>query len=133
MIERLKQLMEYYSLSSSQLADSIGVPRSGISHLLTGRNKPSLDFILKLINKYPDVNLYWFLNGKGSFPPTNEIKMHTMEQPEPVKVIESHPEPKQLPIEDFPANPKAEEISYDKVERIVFFFKDGTFKTFLPK
>ncbi len=66
--------MEYYALNASSLADKIGVQRSGISHILAGRNKPSLDFILKIIDAFNDVDLYWLLIGKGSFPPSaNEI------------------------------------------------------------
>jgi transcriptional regulator with XRE-family HTH domain len=48
-------------------ADKIGVQRSSLSHLLSGRNKPSLDFILKILDVFPDVDLYWMINGKGSF------------------------------------------------------------------
>src|SRR5690606_13043970 len=67
-IKRLEKVLEYYGLSASAFADSIGVQRSSISHLLSGRNNPSLDFVLKILNQYPEVELYWLLNGKGSFP-----------------------------------------------------------------
>jgi hypothetical protein len=40
------------------------VQRSSLSHLLSGRNKPSLDFILKIVDVFPDVDLYWILNGR---------------------------------------------------------------------
>jgi hypothetical protein len=43
-----------------------------LSHLLSGRNKPSLDFILKILDVFPDVDLYWMINGKGSFPKNSE-------------------------------------------------------------
>ena len=67
-IKRLKEVLEYYSLTSSTFADSIEVQRSSISHLMSGRNKPSLDFVMKVVDKYPDVDLYWLLNGQGEFP-----------------------------------------------------------------
>src|SRR6478735_1859901 len=67
-IKRLEIILEYYSLNASSFADKIGVQRSSMSHLLSGRNKPSLDFILKIINFFPDVDLYWILNGSGIFP-----------------------------------------------------------------
>jgi len=63
MIERLLEIMRSKNLTSSQLADAIGVQRSGISHLLSGRNKPSLEFILKILTYYPDVNPDWLLFG----------------------------------------------------------------------
>ncbi|WP_029036187.1 helix-turn-helix domain-containing protein [Salinimicrobium xinjiangense] len=65
---RLNKIMEYYDLSAASFADKIDVGRSSISHLLSGRNKPSLDFVMKIINAFPEVELYWLLNGKGSFP-----------------------------------------------------------------
>jgi antitoxin component HigA of HigAB toxin-antitoxin module len=59
--------LDYYGLNASAFADKIGVQRSSLSHLLSGRNKPSLDFI-KILDVFPDVDLYWMINGKGSFP-----------------------------------------------------------------
>ena len=52
-IARLQRIMNYYDLNASALADGLGVLRSSISHLLSERNKPSLDFILKIVDKYP--------------------------------------------------------------------------------
>ena len=67
-IKRLERLLDYYGLSASAFADKVGVQRSSISHLLAGRNKPSLEFVMKVINTFPEVNLYWLLNGKRGFP-----------------------------------------------------------------
>ena len=61
-IKQLNKIMDYYGLSASAFAELIQVQRSSISHILSGRNKPSLDFILKLNTAFPDVNLYWLLN-----------------------------------------------------------------------
>ena len=66
--ERIKEIIRYYSLTSSTFADKIDVPKSSISHLMSGRNKPSLDFVIKITDKFPEVDLYWLLNGEGSFP-----------------------------------------------------------------
>ena len=66
-IERLQEVMRHYQLSAAGFADEISVQRSSISHLLSGRNKPSLDFVLKVLARYETVDLYWLLNGKGSF------------------------------------------------------------------
>ena len=62
--ERLKKIMEDNALSSSQMADRIGVQRSAISHILSGRNKPSLDFILKVLDSFPDISSEWLLRGQ---------------------------------------------------------------------
>jgi transcriptional regulator with XRE-family HTH domain len=67
MIERLLELMRIKKISPSQLADAIGVQRSGISHFVSGRNKPSLEFIIKILTFFPDVNPDWLIFGKDPF------------------------------------------------------------------
>ena len=62
---RLQQFLTLENLSPARLADMLGVQRSGMSHLLSGRNKPGYDFILKLCTKFPDLNANWFITGKG--------------------------------------------------------------------
>ena len=62
--ERVKKIMENHSLSSSQMADKIGVQRSAISHIISGRNNPSLDFILKVLSSFSDVSSEWLLKGE---------------------------------------------------------------------
>ncbi len=78
-IKRLENILDYYNISASVFADKIGVQRSSLSHLLSGRNKPSLDFVLRVTDNFPDVDLYWLLNGKGTFPksetPTPEVNI----------------------------------------------------------
>lgn len=65
MIDRIKSLLAVKNLTSSQFANEIGVQRSGISHILSGRNKPSLDFILKILDHFPEINEVWLLKGEG--------------------------------------------------------------------
>ena len=62
---RLKNWMESEGLKSSQLADNIGVNRATISHILSGRNKPSIDFLQKLLSAYPNLNSNWLITGIG--------------------------------------------------------------------
>ena len=109
---RLKKILNYHELSASLFADKIGVQRSSISHILSGRNKPSLDFILKVTNTFTDVDIYWLLNGKGEFPkeqgPTNKVF-----SPNESSIIET-------------SNSK----SSKKMNRIVVFYEDGTFEEY---
>ncbi|NKI32215.1 helix-turn-helix domain-containing protein [Croceivirga thetidis] len=132
MLERLKTVMSYYSLTPSILADSIGVPRSSISHLLTGRNKPSLDFVLKLIKTYPEINLYWLLNGKGTFPAKTEEPKQEAALPSPT----IKKEPIMDVVADLPKSTTPVKLKNDSVKkaikRIVFFFEDGSFETYGP-
>lgn len=65
MNSRLQQFLELENLTPARLADMLGVQRSGVSHILSGRNKPGYDFINKLLLKFPAINAEWLLTGKG--------------------------------------------------------------------
>ena len=65
MHNRLKKWMESEGLKSSSFADKIGVNRATISHILSGRNKPSIDFLQKLLSNYPELNVNWLITGIG--------------------------------------------------------------------
>ena len=65
MNKRIKKWMESEGLKSSELADNILVNRATISHILSGRNKPSIDFLQKLLNNYPELNANWLITGIG--------------------------------------------------------------------
>ena len=73
---RLKKIMEFNEISATTMSERIGVQRSNISHILSGRNKPSLEFVMKLIKAYPEVELYWLLNGKGRNPKEEKPLAH---------------------------------------------------------
>ena len=126
---RLNKIMEYYDLSAASFADKIEVGRSSISHLLSGRNKPSLDFVMKIVKAFPEVELYWLLNGKGSFPKRTESG---------VKEERSAAQEKPAEQDLFSSSaPISEEVVSDiasgsgkKIHKIVIFYTDGTFDAF---
>lgn len=128
--ERLHKIMEYHDLSAASFADKIDVGRSSISHLLSGRNKPSLDFVMKIVNAFPDVELYWLLNGKGSFPKKEETKQEAIPQKAPARspqpdLFQPHEDSRPESVKDFPLS------NYKKpISRIVIFYQDGTFEAF---
>lgn len=64
--QRLKEFMTSKSLSIKELSENIGVQRSGVSHILNGRNKPSMAFIVGLTERYPEISTQWLLHGKGA-------------------------------------------------------------------
>jgi len=66
MVNRIKWTMDHFKLSASEFADKIGVQRSAVSHVLSGRNKPSLDFLIKIKKQYPTINLDWLVLGSGN-------------------------------------------------------------------
>ena len=70
--ERILQIMTNYGLNAGQFADKLGVQPSSISHILSGRNKPSLDFVTKLLSCFPQIDYMWLVMGKGSMFKIND-------------------------------------------------------------
>ena len=76
MDNRLQQFLDAENISQSQLAETLGVARAGISHILSGRNRPGFDFLEAMALHYPQVSMDWLLTGKGrmykeSLPPSD--------------------------------------------------------------
>jgi transcriptional regulator with XRE-family HTH domain len=115
-IKRLQKVIDYYGETASSFAEKIGVQRSSISHILSGRNKPSLDFVLKVLSSFPEVELYWLMNGKGNFP--SEIKNTTTTSKHD---LESSSETKKYDIIS---------STEKSIDRIVIFYTDGSFQSF---
>jgi transcriptional regulator with XRE-family HTH domain len=124
-VNRLETLFEYYGITASGFADKIGVQRSSLSHLLSGRNKPSLDLILKIVQTFPEIDLYWILNGKGNFPKTENQFFKTTEQE---KVVSE--EKNVSKIELLEDKTEKSNFSDSEIERIVVFYKNGTFRNY---
>ena len=111
--QRLNKVMDYYQLSAAAFADKINVQRSSISHLLSGRNKPSLDFVLKVLDEFKDVELYWLLNGKGSFPKKEDMSTTTPLISDSAQILDQN-------------------SSSKEIDSIIIFYNDGTFKNYVP-
>ena len=62
--ERISEVIAYSQFSLSEFADEIEVQRSSISHITSGRNKPSLDFLMKIISRFPELEWEWLIEGK---------------------------------------------------------------------
>ncbi|GGW25798.1 helix-turn-helix domain-containing protein [Arenibacter certesii] len=117
-IKRIERILKFYDLSASIFADKIGVQRSSISHLLSGRNKPSLDFVMRTAEAFPEVDLYWLLYGKGSFP-------HKPKSPSPTVT----PTSGSITTEAKKTAPSGA----GTVEKIIIFYRDGSFKAYTEK
>lgn len=147
--------MEYKGISPSELADAIGVQRSNVTHVLKARNKPSFQFIEKMLQIYPEINAKWLLLGEGNMIEGISKNRNLFDSiPEPVidkvspeKKIElemeknsSNPPPKEK-ISPIPVMDKKEPENelYDPffssekpIERLIVFYKDQTFKVYNP-
>ena len=86
--------MQSQNLTASQFADRIGIQRSGLSHILSGRNNPSLDFVLKVLKAFPELEPVWLLQGKGPMYANMSGSLPKEEKPavEDAPVAEGHPE-----------------------------------------
>jgi transcriptional regulator with XRE-family HTH domain len=125
-VQKLEIILQYFNLSASAFADKIGVQRSSLSHLLSGRNKPSLEFVIKITAAFPEVDLYWFLFNKGSFPKSNSTETISESEEIQLKNKETTKAEVNKPEKNLSQN-------QEDVEKIVVFYKNGSFKTYLPK
>ncbi len=114
LIDRFKYLMKLNNLTASAFADEIGVQRSSVSHILSGRNKPSLEFIQKVVTRFPKVSADWLIAGvtnteKEAIPNDSPAKEDKKTSPSPI-------------------------ISGDKqVKKIVVFYTDNTFEEIIKQ
>jgi len=140
MKERLEAIIKYENISPSRLADLIGVQRSGVSHILSGRNKPGLDFLNKLLSHFPHISGDWLITGQGEML-KNKGSKPVVEQ----LSIESPPIPKKsfkIPLNAAKEEQQAEyetkaslnQLKSAKVvERMVVFYSDKTFAEYKPE
>lgn len=149
-IKRLELILDFYNVNASAFADKIGVQRSSLSHLLSGRNKPSLEFILKIVEVFPDVDLYWLLNGIGSFPKNNSTEkvvsipeskinhpptsLNINEEDDLFSQVESKIDvEKATPKMEIETEKKSNPDYKSDIDKIVIFYKNGTFKDYKPE
>jgi len=129
---RLKSIMEYYDLSASSFSEKIDFNRSTISHLLSGRNKPSLEFVLKILENFEEVSFSWLLYGKGNFPLDHIQEKYSSLLPLDSSTKHQKPEPNTEEIKkEKTIQKKSQSLSKEKkIQKIVFFYTDGSFETF---
>lgn len=143
MVDRIRELMEHLGQSSSQFADSIEVPRAVLSHILSGRNKPSLDVIIKILANNEKVSPDWLLHGKGemlisvapnlaSEPQPVVSQNSILEKPVETIVSESDVEKVQNKKLNDPA-PKTVGGTEKKLKQVILVYSDNTFAVLSPE
>lgn len=133
MDSRLQQFLNAENMTQAELADRIGVARASVSHILAGRNKPSLEMIQKLSESFPALNLDWFINGNGKMYKSDSPLTYTAPaQEQSLFDIES-----EQPVQSQMSNTPKASISYKELQpirnqrnvaRVLVFFDDGTFQ-----
>lgn len=158
MNDRLQKFLSAENLTQAQFADSINVARGGVSHIISGRNYPSYEFIINTMKRYPDLNIEWLLTGKGkmykSLPSEKAVQFQKDENSDdtldlfpadPVPHTDNDeraiPEPAVIRASDtvttqdgFPDNAQCPAPSQVPVQRkatkVVIFYDDGTYQEF---
>jgi transcriptional regulator with XRE-family HTH domain len=143
MKERLLEFLKNENKSSSQLAEEIGVQASGISHILSGRNNPSLDFILKMLEKYKFLSTEWLLFGKGPmYKEAREQNLFDYEVTEKLdnerimdrsKQIRNDAEFHDVIEKSDNTLRQSDHNMTSDVIKIVWFYENNSFEEFFPK
>ena len=138
MKDRIAHIMRAKNLKASDFATLLGIQPSGVSHILAGRNKPSLEFVKKIKETFPEYNLDWIILGTGPMTTSEPFK-------EPVKETrdDSQSSPEMIPFEvkSLPENaalPQANEpnmfdIPPAGVKSMIVLYDDGTFESYSPR
>jgi transcriptional regulator with XRE-family HTH domain len=144
MKERLLEFLRTENKSSAHLAEEIGVQPSGISHILSGRNNPSLDFVLKMLEKYPYLSTDWLLFGKGTMYKDKQMQSlfddvdpadnkpgtgSFLKEPEKDLIVTNMREKDPARLSGIDVE-KKEKTS---VSRIVMFYDDSSFEEYFPR
>lgn len=93
MVERIRMLLETRQLTPTQFADAIGIARPIVSHILSGRNKPSLEVVQRILAAMPDLSMPWLLNGTGPMQGTAASSTSVAEEPVPTSAAQLVDEP----------------------------------------
>lgn len=122
--DKIKQILIDKNITPSLFADEIGIQRSSISHILAGRNKPSLDMVQKIVKRFPDLGVNWILDDEP-LPATTPESLH-----EPVLESRKKMAPAPQPAQPIVAKEKPVVLPEKKIEKVLIFYSDGTFQEF---
>ena len=141
MITRIIKIIEDKKLTNTLFADKIQIQRSSLSHILSGRNNPSLDVIVKILNTFPEISPEWLIKGLGN--PYVDTNNQSISDKPSVKEEERHDvlwnledvgikttkkvdnrAKKSTNTKNIPSNTK-------EISSIIVLFSDGTYDTFV--
>ncbi|MDR2969296.1 MAG: helix-turn-helix domain-containing protein [Tannerellaceae bacterium] len=144
MKERIQKVIDAENATPSRFAEEIGIQRAAMSHILNGRNNPSLDVVTKILQRFPKINSNWLLFGKGEmytgkatevpylfkntslFPDeyADDPKNCTRNESNLPQKLKEIPNTEQVMVVESPSK---------KVTKIMLFYSDNTFDTFIPE
>lgn len=121
LIDRFRYIIKINQMTPTSFADEIGVQRSSVSHVLSGRNKPSMEFIQKILQRFPKVDAAWLISGSkdGQIP---------LEMPQ--NIVRESEEPVRYGGKIFPDLGELKENHGKKVVKVLIFYDDNTFEEY---
>lgn len=146
MKDRIAHIMRAKNLKASDFAALLGIQPSGVSHILAGRNKPSLEFVKKIKEVFPEYNLDWIIFGTGPITTSEPFNNSPISTQNPVPRIEDT-----IPFDfeteaDIDTDPLSDSLSLsdqdqlskpdvnnNAVKSMLVLYEDGTFETYLPR
>lgn len=139
--DRIALLVEYKGLNSSRFADIIDIQRSRMSHVMSGRNNPSIDVIAKIVEKFPDISMSWLVTGMGDMLVLpNELSCSSSnikEEDEPVYNSSKTSDNKTSVDNSSSFNKSLSSFipsaNTKQIDRIIVFYKDDSFKEYRPE
>lgn len=149
MKDRIRQIMDNENMSATEFADKLQVSRAVISHILNGRNNPSLDVVTKILQEMPHVNSDWLINENGKmyrtdYIPSSQIEKKDLFNQESVHLPNDHDlsektqdstvKPSELerkPIDYKMVIPSEKPVK--KISQIIIYYDDKTFEKFIPE
>lgn len=143
--KRIQKIMDSNDLNASSFADRIDVGRSSISHILSGRNKPSLDFVMSIVEEFVEVDFNWLLYGNGTYP-KSKVKNADTFKDQKESIIDSSKidssaslDTNKTKTQDLFTSLEDEDKSSLKktdrsrtIQKIILLYNDGSFEYFIP-
>ena len=131
MKDRIAHIMRAKNLKATDFAALLGIQPSGVSHILAGRNNPSLEFVKKIKETFPEYNLDWIIFGTGPMTTSEPFKISpdvTPASQEPDEGLFSN-------LPEIPAETKPVPVDLDNtsMKSLIVLYQDGTFEQFAPR
>lgn len=148
MKDRIKLIMEKENLTPAKFADRLQINRAIISHILTGRNNPSLDVVTKILSEMDYINTEWLINGTGNMykeglrsnSPLSEPDLFNQDAPDTARVPQAVEKPKEMGFKQMDNSYQLSEnkpvtsmkTNDRKITQIIIYYDDNTFEIFGP-
>lgn len=157
--ERIELIIKCYNLTPSQFADRTGIQRASVSHILSGRNKPSLEVMQKIYDSFPSLDIRWLMTGQGEAPEAGAKPQSVQAAPAVSGLFSLQSEESYVKTEPEPQEQKVQRVSVPvkqpqvraprrtvqrvdrtpevaaprRIKEIRIFYSDGTYEIMLPE